>query len=262
MKLVITLKPKKTVTKINKESLTTKRSLILIGLSAACGGYLLFLAVLAPQQLAEATTAATNVVCNGCVGSGDIADSTIQSVDIRNGHVANADIATDAVTSGKILNGQVGSADIGTGQVGSADIGTGQVGSVDIGDGQVAAGDIANDAVTTDKISDTNGVFSVDIVDGQVASADILDNTITPADIAQIFIFRVQGDTVTVAPGTAGTAIANCPEGGQLLTGGGFGSGIDIDVFQNRPDDRDTWKVIGINQGTTDAPLIAHALCV
>jgi hypothetical protein len=127
MKLVITLKPKKTVTKINKESLTTKRSLILIGLSAACGGYLLFLAVLAPQQLAEATTAATDVVCNGCVGSGDIADSTIQSVDIRNGHVANADIATDAVTSGKILNGQVASVDIGTGQVATADIASGAI---------------------------------------------------------------------------------------------------------------------------------------
>jgi hypothetical protein len=137
MKLVITLKPKKTVTKINKESLTTKRSLILIGLSAACGGYLLFLAVLAPQQLAEATTAATDVVCNGCVGSGDIADSTIQSVDIRNGHVANADIATDAVTSGKILNGQVASVDIGTGQVASVDIGTGQVATADIASGAI-----------------------------------------------------------------------------------------------------------------------------
>ena len=82
------------ITKIaNKESLTTKRTLILTGLTAAvCGGYILFLAVAAPQQLAEATTAATNVVCNGCVGTRDIADNGIYSVDIRNGQVASVDI--------------------------------------------------------------------------------------------------------------------------------------------------------------------------
>ena len=113
-------------TKIKKESLTSKRTSIFIGLTTAaaaavCGGYILFLAVLAPQQLAEATTAATNLVCNGCVGSGDIADGSIQSRDIRDG----------------------------------------QVGSVDIGQGQVARGDIQNDAIRPNILEINGDVVTV-----------------------------------------------------------------------------------------------------
>jgi hypothetical protein len=110
--------------KINKESLTTKRSLILIGLTAVCGGYLLFLAIAAPQQLAEATTtAASNVVCSGCVGSSDIADNSILSADISNGRIFSEDIR----------DGQVGSVDIGTGQVTTGDIQDNGITSADLG---------------------------------------------------------------------------------------------------------------------------------
>jgi hypothetical protein len=111
-------------TKINKESFTTKRSLIFIGLTAICGGYLLFLAIAAPQQLAEATTAAaSNVVCSGCVGSSDIADNSILSADIGNGRIFSEDIR----------DGQVGSVDIGTGQVTTGDIQDNGITSADLG---------------------------------------------------------------------------------------------------------------------------------
>jgi hypothetical protein len=107
------------ITRNKKESLKAKRTLIFIGLTAAvCGGYILFLAIAAPQQLAEATTtAASNVVCNGCVGSSDIADNSILSADIGNGRIFSEDIRD------------------------------GQVGSVDIGDRQVAARDIVDNAI-------------------------------------------------------------------------------------------------------------------
>src|SRR5918996_393790 len=111
------------ITKIKKESLTTKLTLIIIGLAAVCGGYILFLAIAAPQQLAEATTAATNVVCNGCVGSSDIADNSILSADIANGRIFSEDIR----------DGQVGSVDIGQGQVTSGDIQDNGITSADLG---------------------------------------------------------------------------------------------------------------------------------
>jgi hypothetical protein len=53
-----------------REMLRTKSNLIVLALAAAIvsvGGYVLFLAILAPEQLAEATAAATDLVCNGCV---------------------------------------------------------------------------------------------------------------------------------------------------------------------------------------------------
>lgn len=46
------------------------------------------------------------------VGSIDIIDESIQSVDIKNGQVKNADIAANAVTSGKIKDGEVKPADL------------------------------------------------------------------------------------------------------------------------------------------------------
>jgi hypothetical protein len=111
--------------RIDKEFLTTKSTLIFIGLTAICGGYLLFLAIAAPQQLAEATTAAaSNVVCSGCVGSSDIADNSILSADISNGRIFSEDIRD--------------------GQVGSVDIGTGQVASVDIQDNGITSADLGN----------------------------------------------------------------------------------------------------------------------
>src|SRR5919106_2470374 len=73
------------ITKIKKESLTTKLTLIIIGLTAGS-------ALLVPTTYASFHPVTT----------GEIADETIRSRDI--------------------LNGQVGSVDIGTGQVATVDI--------------------------------------------------------------------------------------------------------------------------------------------
>jgi hypothetical protein len=97
-------------TKINKESLTTKLTLIIIGLTA--GSALLF----------PATYASFHPVT-----SGEIADGTIQSVDIGNGQVRTEDIGTGQVRTGDILDGQVFSVDIRNGQVGLADIQDGAI---------------------------------------------------------------------------------------------------------------------------------------
>jgi hypothetical protein len=63
------------ITKINMESLTTKLTLIIVGLTAGS-------ALLIPATYASFHP----------VTSGEIADNTIQSVDIGNGQVSTADI--------------------------------------------------------------------------------------------------------------------------------------------------------------------------
>src|ERR671919_1800308 len=84
------------ITKIKKESLTTKLTLIIIGLTAGSG------------LLIPATYASFHPVTTG-----EIADDTIRSADISN---------TAGVQSVDIVNGQVGSVDIGQGQVARGDI--------------------------------------------------------------------------------------------------------------------------------------------
>jgi hypothetical protein len=84
------------ITKNKKESLTTRLTLIIVGLTAGSG------------LLIPATYASFHPVTTG-----EIADDTIRSVDISN---------TAGVQSVDIVNGQVGSVDIGNGQVAAVDI--------------------------------------------------------------------------------------------------------------------------------------------
>ncbi len=88
------------VTFLNKESLTTKLTLIIIGLSAGSG------------LLIPATYASLHPVTTG-----EIADNTIRSVDIENGQVTTIDIGTGQVQSGDILDGTITSADLASGAV-------------------------------------------------------------------------------------------------------------------------------------------------
>lgn len=73
------------VTFLNKEGLTTKLTLIIVGLTAGSG------------LLIPATYASFHPVT-----SGEIADNTIRSVDIENGQVTTADIADRTIRRGDV----------------------------------------------------------------------------------------------------------------------------------------------------------------
>jgi hypothetical protein len=138
----------------------TKPSLVVpVGIAVVSVGYIMALAILAPQQLAEATAAATDLACSGCVGTSDIANSAVTSAKIGSGQVGNSDIANSAVATGKISD---------TNGVYSVDIVNGQVGSVDIGDGQVATADIASGAIKLEVHTVTTTVNIPPDQDGKV----------------------------------------------------------------------------------------------
>jgi hypothetical protein len=199
---------------LKKEALRTKPTpvvVVVFGLVAAAAvlsvGYIMTLAILAPEQLAEAAVTATDVICDGCVGTTDIADSAVTSVKI--------------------------------------------------GSGQVKSGDIGTNAVTTGKISDTNGVYSVDIVNGQVKTEDIASGAIKP----NVHMVRSSIPT-TIAAGSSGTATVDCPSG-EILIGGGFSGGFDMRIYgnSNSPLYDNTWQASGRNDGTMSNNLIAVAYC-
>jgi hypothetical protein len=83
------------VTFLNKESLTTKLTLIIIGLTAGSG------------LLIPGTYAAFHPVT-----SGEIADNTIQSVDIENSEIRTEDIGAGQVRTGDIADGTIRYADL------------------------------------------------------------------------------------------------------------------------------------------------------
>jgi hypothetical protein len=122
-------------------AMPTKPTRIAFGLVVAAAvvsvGYIITLAVLAPEQLAEAQAAATDLVCDKCVGTTDIADNAVTSGKIASGQVKSGDIATSAVSSAKILDSGVTNFDIANGQVWSEDIKDDSVTASDIAPGAV-----------------------------------------------------------------------------------------------------------------------------
>jgi hypothetical protein len=207
-------------------------------------------------QQQETTTVLRSLSCNWQTDPVIVLDGTITSQDIASGTIPSGSTPADnSVTTAKIADGEVKSVDIGNDEVFSVDIVNGQVGSADI----------QADAVTTDKISDTNGVHSVDIVNGQVGSADIGDGQVTAADIAdnaiQPNIQRIQGNTVTIPANQLSFSMADCPPG-TLVTGGGFSSQAGMEVVHNTARDGDTWEVGGFNAGIGDRSLTAFAVCI
>ena len=86
------------------------------------------------------------------IGSDDIIDESIQSVDlksgqvrstdIQNGGVGNVDLAADAVAGPKVLDGTIGSADLGSNAVTSAKVANNTLTTADIAGADVNGGGI------------------------------------------------------------------------------------------------------------------------
>ena len=174
--------------RLNKEFLTTKLTLVIIGLTAGS-------ALLIPATYASFHPVTSSEIADNTIQSRDISNTAgVASADIRDGQVSSVDIGTGQVASVDIRDGQVGSVDIGTGQVASVDILDGTITSQDIASGTIPSGSTpADNSVTSAKIVDgevksvdigDGEVFSLDIVDGQVGSADIGDGQVTSAEIA------------------------------------------------------------------------------
>src|SRR5688572_16005140 len=58
------------------------------------------------------------------IGSADIIDNSIQSVDVKDAQIKTADLAGNAVTSGKLKDGEVKTSDLANGAVARAKLGS------------------------------------------------------------------------------------------------------------------------------------------
>jgi hypothetical protein len=158
------------ITRINKESLTTKLTLIIIGLTAGS-------ALLVPATYASFHPVTTS----------EIADETILSRDIRNGQVGSVDIGT----------GQVASVDIQDGTIRAADLRSGAIQITIVrGDPVVFAPRIYNDAQVdclSGKILTGGGFF----VDAAIPSFHVLINY--PEDANTWTVSGFNGDTINVS---------------------------------------------------------------
>ncbi len=137
--------------------------------------------VLAGTAVLLVATSGTAYAAN-TIGSGDIIDGSIKSVDVKDEGLTSVDYLNNNIKSEDLKDGDVRSVDIKDEDILTGDIRNGQVRGQDIRDEDVTTNDIADGTLTTDDI--LNGTITGDdIADGSIASADVLDESLTNADL-------------------------------------------------------------------------------
>lgn len=133
------------------------------------------------------------------IGSSDIVDESIQSVDIKNGEVKGADIGSNSITTNRIYPASVTNSDLGTSAVDSPKIANGSVTGSDIAlhaigqskidgtdhYGAIGVGGISNGRCTT---------ASVSLGGAQSGDAGILTTDGTLPDGQTMYLQRVTDD--------------------------------------------------------------------
>src|SRR3954452_10896258 len=112
----------------------------------------------------------TSAYAANTIGSGDVIDDSLQSVDLKNGDVQAVDIAPGAVNTSHIKDGAIKDTDLATGAVGSAKIKDGSVAPADLDQAPAAevyeaaaqpTADATGVSLTADhELLDTGGVHS------------------------------------------------------------------------------------------------------
>jgi hypothetical protein len=74
--------------------------------------------------------------------------NTVGSIDIIDGEVKTVDLGADAVVSSKVLDGTIGSADVLDNSLNSVDMRNGQVASIDVANGSLTGADVADNGLT------------------------------------------------------------------------------------------------------------------
>ena len=159
------------------------------------------------------------------VGSSDIIDSSIQTVDLHDEIVTTQKLAPAAVTTGELAGDAVGSPQVGDGSL------TG----TDLADGGVANVDLAANAVDSSKVADSS-LTGADIAPGSIAGGSVAAHSITQGNISgtdkagEISVARLaKGRCATISvsaggaqPGDAGILTTNrsIPKGEVLYLQG------------------------------------------
>ena len=163
------------------------------------------------------------------IGSDDIIDESIQSVDIKNGEVHTADLGGGAVTSGKLANAAVA----------TPNIAAGAIDSNSVLDESLTASDLA-----------TNSVGSTEIADGSIDSGEIVDNSLFAADLAPNSV----GSSEIAANAVGGSKVANESLTLSDLAGAAANGAISLTGIPNGRCTQVTFTVGGAQVG--DSPIV------
>jgi hypothetical protein len=117
------------------------------------------------------------------IGSDDIIDESIQSVDLKNGQVKTGDLGGSAITSVKIADAGVANADIAADAVDGTKILDAAIANPDIATGAIDSNSVLDESLTSSDLA-TDSVNATEIADSSIDSGEIVDNSLFSTDLA------------------------------------------------------------------------------
>jgi hypothetical protein len=130
------------------------------------------------------------------VGSADIINQEVKTVDLVQGAVTTGRLRNQAVRTEKIADGQVQAPDLGGDSVGSAnvipnsltdgDLASNSVGFLELQFDSVSASKVLNESLTAGDLG-PNSVGTSEVIDNSLTGADIANGTVSAADLASSF---------------------------------------------------------------------------
>ena len=139
-----------------------------------------FCGLLSAAWGSAALAQATDLTCNECVQTPDLAPNAVNNSKIANAAVNAAKLAANAVTVAKVANNSVTAAKIATAAVTSAKIGPNAVRTSKIANAAVTAAKIAPGAVNVTKLAD-GAVTAAKLAPGAVFANTVIVSPVGPA---------------------------------------------------------------------------------
>jgi hypothetical protein len=180
---------------------------------------------------------AAGVIGKNSVGSPQIVDGSVRTVDLHDGSVNSAKVKDDSLTAD--------------------DLAPNAAGSDEIAENAVSSSKVAPDSLTSSDLG-PNSVTSSEIADNSVGSADIAPDSVRATQLGTITQRNI---TATIQAGKTGSVSADCEPGEQIISGGGQPSVFGVEMTTTRPQGNG-WLYQAKNTTATDQTITAFALCL
>jgi hypothetical protein len=159
-------------------------------------------------------------------GSALAAKASIGSRQIVNGSVRTVDLRDNAVNSPKIADATVTANDLGPDSVGSDEIAENAVASPEVAPDSLTAGDLGAASVASSEVADQS-LTQDDLGPDSVGSSEIQAGAVRSSELGPIV--QVSNST-PIAAGASGSVSVNCPAGTTVISGGAQPANFGVEM--------------------------------
>ena len=200
-------------------------------------------------------------------GSALAAKASIGSNQIVNGSIRTVDLRDSAVNSAKVADTSITATDLGTDSVGTDEIAKDAVKADEIADNAVASPEVAPDSLTAGDLA-ANSVGSSEVADQSLTQADLGTNSVGETEVAadaisadELTTVTVRTNATTINNGDTGGVSVSCAAGEQIISGGGQPGKYGVEMTSSIPSGNG-WLYQVKNASGFNTTITVYALCL